>query len=190
MNLPLQITFRDIPPSDAIEAKIRERVAKIQKLHNRVTRCNVVVEELQRRRSTGTLFNVRVELSVPGREPLVVNRTPTDRVSHEDAYVAVRDAFDAAERRMEELGRRMRGDVKRHEAPPHGWVLRVDPLEGHGFFETPDGLEVYFHENALVGGKLTDLDVGSEVRFTLAEGEGIKGPQASSVQPIGKHHAV
>jgi cold shock CspA family protein/ribosome-associated translation inhibitor RaiA len=190
VNLPLQITFRDIPPSDAIEAKIRDRVAKLGKLHDRVTRCNVVVESLQRRRFTGTLYNVRVELSVPGREPLVVNRTPTERTSHEDAYVAVRDAFDAAERRLDQLGHRMRGDVKRHETPPHGWVLRVDPLEGHGFFETPDGLEVYFHENALLTGKLSDLGVGSEVRFTLAEGEGMKGPQASSVQPVGKHHVL
>jgi len=188
LTLPLQITFRDIPASEAIEAKIRDRVAKLRKLNNRITRCNVVIEELQRHRKTGSLFNVRVEVGVPGRDPVVVSRTPTGRVSHEDAYVAVRDAFDALERRLEELGRRMRGDVKHHSTPPHARVLRVDPLEGHGFIETSDGLEIYFHENALVSGKLSDLTTGSEVRFTLVEGEGLKGPQASSIQPIGKHH--
>jgi len=190
LTLPLQITFRDIPASEAIEAKVRDRVAKLRKLNNRITRCNVVIEELQRRRATGSLFNVRVELGVPGREPLVVSRTPPGRVSHEDPYVAVRDAFDAAERRLEDLNRRMRGDVKRHVPAPHARVLRVDVLEGHGFIETPDGLEVYFHENALLSGRLGDLNPGSEVRFTLAEGEGLKGPQASSVQLIGKHHPV
>jgi len=188
VTIPVQITFRDIEPSEAIEAKIRERAAKLERFHSRILRCQVVVEQLQRHRAKGDLFNVNVELSVPGAEPIVANRTPTDRVSHEDVYVAIRDAFDAAVRQVEGTLRRQRGDVKTHEIPPHGRIVRLAPLDGYGFLETPDGLEVYFHENAVVSGKLSDLTVGSEVRFAMVPKEGVKGPQASSVQPVGKHH--
>lgn len=190
MSVPVQVTFRDIPPSEALENKIRERAAKLERFFDRITRCQVVVEELEHSHQTGNLYNVRVEIGIPTREPVVVNRTPPARSSHQDAYIAVRDAFDAAERKLESMSRRMKGHVKTHQAPPHGRVLRVDHLEHHGFLETPDGLEVYFHENAIINGKLADLSRGSEVRFTLVEGEGLKGPQASTVQAVGKHHVV
>lgn len=189
MILPLQITFRDIPPSEAIEAKIRERAAKLDRFGERIMGCHVVVEAPHRHQKKGFLYNVSIDLTLPGRE-IVVNREPSARTSHQDVYVAIRDAFNAAARQLEDVTRRMRGDIKSHEVPPHGRVIRVSPLDGYGFIETPDGLEVYFHENALVGADLASLTVGSEVRFSLAEGEGEKGPQASTVEPIGKHHPV
>lgn len=60
----------------------------------------------------------------------------------------------------------------------------------HGFIESSDGLEIYFHANSIVDGTYDDVDVGTEVRFTVAEKEGEKGPQASSVHIIGKHHLI
>jgi len=108
MQVPLQVTFRQIQQSAPLEAAIRESAARLDVVGADITSCRVVVEERARHRSNGREFNVRVDLRVPGRE-LVVNRA-----HHEDAYVAVRDAFDDARRQLEEALRIQRGDVKSH----------------------------------------------------------------------------
>jgi len=106
MQVPLQITFRHMQQSAPLETAIRESAAKLEALEANITSCRVVVEERARRQASGREINVRVDLRVPGRE-LVANRA-----HHEDAYVAVREAFDDARRRLEEELRIQRGDVK------------------------------------------------------------------------------
>ncbi|HIC82219.1 MAG TPA: HPF/RaiA family ribosome-associated protein, partial [Kiloniellaceae bacterium] len=123
----------------------------------------------------------------PGSQ-IVVNRNPKEKRSHEDVYVAVRDAFDAARRRLEDHARRKAGKVKAHAVPPHGRVVRLFPYEGYGFIQTAEGQEVYFHRNSLVDADFDKLETGQEVRLVLAEGESEKGPQASTVKLVGKHH--
>ena len=109
MQRPVQITFRDVTHSDALEAHIRDKVAKMEEFYPQITGCNVAVEMPAKHKHQGKLFNVRIDVRVPGSE-LVVNRD-----LHEDVYVALRDAFDAAKRQLEEYGRKQRGDVKHHE---------------------------------------------------------------------------
>lgn len=182
-----QITFRDIPPSDAIETRIRERAERLERFYEGIIGCHVVVEAPHRHQHKGTLYRVRIDLTVPGGE-LVVNRAPAEHHAHEDVYVAIRDAFDAAERRLEDYARRQRGQVKRHEPPPLGRVVRLFPEERYGFVETGDGREVYFHANSVLDEAFDRLEVGSEVRVAVAEGEGERGPQATTVALVGKHH--
>ena len=124
-------------------------------------------------------------LTVPNRE-IVVKRDPSEHHAHEDILVAVRDAFDAVRRQLEDYAREQRLDSKTHATPSHGRVASVFP--DYAFIRTADGDEVYMHRNALTDGKFDDLTVGDEVRFFSHEAEGEKGPQASSVQKIGKHH--
>lgn len=100
MSVPLQITFRDIPHSAAVEAKIRQRAERLTSRTNRITGCHVVLEAPHRHHKKGFGFNVRIELSVPG-EHIVVGRDHTGGPTHADMYVAIRDAFDAATRRLE-----------------------------------------------------------------------------------------
>lgn len=188
-TLPLQITFRGLPPSDAIESKIRERASHLEVFCDRIMRCHVVVETPHRHHRKGYLYNVRIDLTVPGEE-IAINRVPGAKSAQRDVYVAIRDAFDAARRKLEEHTRRVRGDVKSHAAVTAGRVVRVEPLDGYGFLETPGGLSVYFHENALSGCTLAELAPDTEVRFVLAEGEGDLGPQASTVRAVGKHHVL
>lgn len=188
MNIPLQITFRGMEPSAAVETRILERAEKLERFHDRITRCHVIVETHRRKRQ-GNLFDVRVDLTVPGGE-IVASRAPSQDHAHEDVLVAVRDAFDAATRRLEDFARERRGDVKTHEAPSIGRVVRLFDRDGYGFLETPDGLEVYFHENAVLRHEWPEITLGSEVRFVLAEGEGDHGPQASTVRLLGKHHVT
>ena len=106
----------------------------------------------------------------------------------EDVYVAIRDAFDAAARQLEDHSRKAAGRVKAHEVPPHGKVTALHAYEGYGFVTLADGQEVYFHKNAVVNGAFDKIDIGDEVRVVLVEGESVKGPQATTVTPIGKHH--
>ncbi len=190
MDIPLEVSFRNMDRSDAVEARVRERAAKLEKFGDRITSCRVVIEAPQRRHHKGNLFHVRIEIGVPGRPELVVSRHPKDKHAHEDVHVAVRNAFDAARRQLEDYTRRIGGSVKTHEMPAHGKVARLFPDRDYGFVETSDGREVYFHRNAVVKGAFDRLKVGSEVRLSVVEGESAQGPQASTVQPIGKHHLV
>jgi ribosomal subunit interface protein len=112
-SLPLQITFRDMPTSDAVRARIVERIEQLEQFHPRIMSCRVVIRAPHRHRSKGRLYSVRIDLKVPRRE-IVVNREPTGRQAHQDIYVAIRDAFDALDRRLEDTARRRRGDVKAH----------------------------------------------------------------------------
>ncbi|HXH03029.1 MAG TPA: HPF/RaiA family ribosome-associated protein [Candidatus Competibacteraceae bacterium] len=187
MQLPLQITFRDMPPSPAVEAKIREKVAKLEQFYDRIMSCRVVVEAPHRHHHQGKLYRISIDLTVPGGELAVSRNSPQDH-AHEDIYVAIRDAFDALRRQLADYARRQRRDVKSHETPLHGQVARLMPEEDYGVIQTPSGREIYFHRHSVLGEAFDKLDVGSEVRF--AEEEGEQGPQASTVHPIGKHHIV
>ena len=99
-----------------------------------------------------------------------------------DLYIAIRDAFHDARRKLDDFARRQRGDVKHHEQPPHGRIKALFSDKGYGFLATVDGREVYFHEHSVQNHKFKELAVGMEVRFSEEMGE--KGPQATYVKVI------
>lgn len=185
MQVPLRITFQNMPPSPAVEAHIRERAEALDRFFPNIVSCRVAVKSSARQHRQGKMYHLRIALTVPGHE-IVVKRDPPEHHAHEDILVAVRDAFDAARRQLEDYARRVRVDTKTHEVPPHGRIAAL--LSDHGFIQSSDGQEIYMHRNAVLGGKFEELSVGDEVRYALHEGEGEKGPQASTVTPIGKHH--
>ena len=162
-----------------------------------------MVEVPHKRHERGNRYHVRITAHVPGDEIVVSHQPslhgderhlranehhkatelkPVDR----DLYTAIHEAFDLARRQLQDHVRRTRGKVKTHESPPHGRVVRLMKADGYGFIATDDGQEIYFHRNALVGTEFDHLDVGSQVSF--AEEAGEKGPQASTVRMLGKHH--
>lgn len=116
MQTPLEILFVDIPASPAAEARIRKRVARLERRFDGITSCHVYVAEPHRHHRKGKSFEVRVEVRVPGAELAVTNK-PGNAHAHEDVYVAIRDSFDAMERQLEEWKQRIRRDVKRHSLP-------------------------------------------------------------------------
>jgi ribosomal subunit interface protein len=113
MQHALRIAFRNMDASDALEERIRKRVTELEQLCDRIIACDVVVELDHRHLRQGKMFHARVDLTLPGRT-IVVRREPADNHAHEDAHVAVRDAFDAARRQLEDHVRVARGDVKAH----------------------------------------------------------------------------
>jgi cold shock CspA family protein/ribosome-associated translation inhibitor RaiA len=185
MKLPLQITFRGLPHSDAVEGNIREKAEKLDQFFPQIMSCRVVVESHHKHHHQGNLFHIRIDLTVPGHE-IVVSRDRQKHQAHEDVYVAIRDAFDAARRQLEDYARTLRGDVKAHAVPEHGRIIELVPAEDFGRIQTSDGRLVYFHRNSVLGADFDALAEGDEVRF--AEEQGEKGPQASTVHLTGKHH--
>jgi ribosomal subunit interface protein len=187
MHIPPQITFRDMEPSAALEARIRKNIERLERKFGRLISCRVMVEASHRRHQQGKLFHVRIDVTLPGRE-VVVGREPAERHSHEDAHVAVRDAFNALRRQLENHTERQRGAVKTHPVPDHGRVLRLLPDRDCGFIEAADGSELYFHRNAVVNGGYDGLEPGDRVRYVAQLGESEHGAQASTVMPLGKRH--
>ncbi len=185
MQLPLQVSFRHMEHSEAIEALVREKAARLDAFAGHIMSCRVVVEPAAKHHVHGNLYQVRIDLTVPGGE-IAVTRGPSEHTEHRDIHVALRDAFDTARRELEDYVRRRRGDVKALETVPHARVSKLCPDEGYGFLETPDGREVYFHRHSVLHEAFHDLHVGTEVAFVEEEGE--NGPQASTVRLVGKHH--
>lgn len=107
MEIPLQVTFRGFDGSAAIEAKVRERANKLERFYDRIISCRVLIEDPHRHQHKGKLYHVRIDLTVPQQE-LVVSHDPGNDHGHEDVYVAIRDAFEAAERQLDEFARRRR----------------------------------------------------------------------------------
>jgi ribosome-associated translation inhibitor RaiA len=113
MQTPLQLDFHNMHPSEAVEARVREKVARLNELcEQRLTGCNVVIQAPHKHQRKGQRYHIRIRLDVPGGE-LAVSHDPAPH-AHEDINAAVRDAFEAAVRQLKEFLARQRGEVKAH----------------------------------------------------------------------------
>ena len=112
MQIPLQISLHGIERSDALYNAIREKAEKLERYSEHIMSCRVVLEVASRHKHKGRQFTARIDLKVPGGEIAVT------REHDEDLQIALRDAFDAARRQLEDAVRVQRGDVKRHAPGP------------------------------------------------------------------------
>ena len=127
MPVPLEISTRWIDLSPPLEAELRKRAGRLERHYDRITSCRIAVERpTGNHHQEGGPFRVRVDITVPGSELVADKR-------REELYAAVREAFDAAERQVEEWSPRRRGEVKTPVLPPEGQVVRIFPEEGFGF---------------------------------------------------------
>jgi ribosomal subunit interface protein len=180
MQIPVKITTRDMPPSPALETHIREKAQKLGQFARNIISCRVVIEMPHRHHHQGRQFNVRIGLCVPGHE-IVVNR---DR--HEDVYVALREAFDAIKRQLEDREQRLRREIKNHAPEYHGCIDELNPIAGYGFIvRHADQSRLYFRRDNVVTPQFERLRAGDEVRFI--EEPGASRAQAKRVS-AGKHH--
>lgn len=161
--LPVEITMRDIPNSEAIEGRIRQKVEKLSQFYRQIEFCKVVVELSDKHKHQGRLFATNIEIGVPGKR-LVVNHKVD-----EDLYVVLRDAFAAMRRQIDHYAHRQRGEVKQHVEPLMGRVVRL--FSDYGFIEDFEGREFYFNathmtptlddfNTLLVGDMVSFLDNG------------------------------
>ena len=142
MDIPLTITFRNMTSSASVENQIHEKAEKLASFCDRIMKCRVIVEAPHRHHHKGQAFQIHIDLSVPGKEivvnhvskqlaavklaegsvsenEMVENHEASKQSAHADVYVAIRDAFDAAGRKLQDYVRRQRGAVKKHERATH-----------------------------------------------------------------------
>jgi ribosomal subunit interface protein len=178
MKMPLHIRFQGLEASEAVESAAREKAAKLDQFCPDLMSCTVTVELLHKHRQQGRQFEVRIDVTLPQHELSV------SRVHDEDAYVALRDAFDAMRRQVEDAVRRTRGQEKHHVEPLRGEVVRLDPEGRHGFIRAGDGEDYYFAPDNVTGVPFEHLEIGMRVQFLPAVAA--EARQAKRVS-VGKH---
>jgi cold shock CspA family protein len=188
METEPKIVFENMDTSDAVRQRILDEVAHLEEFYGRITACRVVVDKPEKGRRKGTPFQVRIHLVLPGGKEVAVRPSTAGHQWNEDPMVAIRTAFDAAQKQLKKRVKRMRGEVKTLNAPQDfGNVVRVFPDKGYGFIEAPDGQEIYFHKNAVVDAGFDKIKAGDVVSYVSQEGE--KGLQASTVHVKEKYRA-
>ena len=204
MKWSLQITYRNVKPTAAIEEWIRDAAEKLDIFYNHIMSCRVAVEIPHRHHQRGDLYHIRIDVRVPGGE-IVVNREPSLAAevrhlgkpatskqteldgSQKNLRLAIKSAFRTVERRLQDYARCQRGDVKLHAPAEEAIVTRIVPEEGYGFLSAKDGREIYFHENSVLNKEFSRLKLGTTVSFVEEPGE--KGPQASTVRIVEEHRS-
>ena len=183
MEIPLELAFRNVDPIKSLKETIRKKVAKLDRYHGHITGVRVAVERPHRTIGRGAPYRVRIDMTVPPGHELVVVKEPSARTANDTVHQVLNSAFEAAQRQLAQLKQRQRKIVKHHDVPA-AFVVRKFDREGYGFLKTPEGREIYFHENSVTGGGFAKLDIGTQVRFE--ETEGHMGPQATTVHVIDK----
>jgi ribosome-associated translation inhibitor RaiA/cold shock CspA family protein len=178
MKIPVQVSFHGLDASEALESAALARAEKLEQFCSQLTACRVRIEQVSKHKQQGCEFAVHVDVTLPGHELNVGHQR------HEDAYVALRDAFNAMRRQVEEAVQRMRGEEKLHAVPLHGKVARLIDDGRYGFIAGNNGDEYYFAAENVVDTPFEHLREGAAVQF-LPE-LGAQGRQARRVS-LGRH---
>ncbi|MDO5575471.1 MAG: HPF/RaiA family ribosome-associated protein [Fibrobacter sp.] len=182
MEIPIEITFKDVEKTPELEELILGKARKLNKICDYIISCRVMVGKMQGSHRSGQAYSVRIDLKIPPGHELAISREPTSTTAF-DVSSEVRWAFEVAARQLKELMEKQRGDIKYHEFQNvQGVIERIIPEDEMGFIRTTDGREIYFHRNSLLHTPFENLKIGMGVRFSEEIGE--KGPQASSVQVV------
>ena len=180
MRIEPQILFLGMERSEALETAARARIARLERHAAGIIACRLAIELDHKHSRQGRPVRVRIDLSLPGRELVV------DRIADEDAYVALRDAFDDMRRRLDALRQQRRGEVKHHAPEQRGVVDRLDAEGGFGFIRSADGEDFYFGRSNLAGLRFEQLTVGQPVRFIVeAASDGLQAHRVSLGRPNG-----
>jgi cold shock CspA family protein len=185
MQPPPEIQFHGVTATPQVHNAIARHIAELEQRWGRVTACRIVVNGPGEHHRRSPLYDVHIHLALLDGREVNVQRTPLADDRHSNPEFAINDAFRHARRQLQDQVRRMQGQVKHHEGPSIGTVVRIDPSGEFGFLETADGQEVYFHRNSVPNNGFALLQVGT--RVTFAEEAGEKGAQASTVRLVGKH---
>ena len=191
MQTPVEITWHEMERSPHVEQRIHERVARLEKFFGRIIGCRVVVDAASRRHRVGNEYDVRLEVTVP-RGVLTIDRKPGDVHAHTDPLIAVRDAFEAMERKLRRWKEEHSGRPTEVTEKPtlHGQIAELNPLAESGQIAVTDGRLVYFHRNAVVNEKYEALDIGDPVELVIAPEDDATNLHASTVRRISTQEFV
>jgi cold shock CspA family protein len=183
--ISLQLSFRGVQKTEAVENLIRERANKLERYCDHIGSCLITVESPHQHQRTGRPFRIRIDIKVPPKHEIVVSKNSSGGDLHEELPAVIRDAFEAAGRQLKAIGEKQRGETKRHpQQETQAFVSQIFRDQGYGFLRNLEGREIYFHQNSVLEDDFDRLEVGTGVRYVEVQGE--KGPQASTVQIIDK----
>ena len=179
MQIEPIISYRNIEPSAAVNTLVEKRVAVLERLHDRLIGCDVTLEAPQKRKVSGRVFKVRLNLRLPG-DDIHTDHKVAQGSARDDLLLAVNRAFSAAEKNLKRRKKKMGGvEVKQHPPVLHGEITLIEPELGYGYLRADDGREVYFQRDGFTSDVWDQLQKGARLRFREFEGE--KGPYAVSV---------
>ena len=185
MQVPVDIHFHHMSTSEVVVDHIKERVAKLDLLHDKLVSCRVVIDKPPHHRNE-LCWRVKVEVLVPPRHEMVATEDSGEvpGTNQELVHMVIGGAFDAIEKQLKKFIAKQRGEVKVHVPQRVGGT--IDSIEeDHGFLRDSDDRIIYFHRNSVVGDVDFDkLTVGMRVDF--AEEQGVKGPQARYISALAK----
>ena len=185
MQIPYDVSYRDVDKTDALAGLIDEKVGKLEEVCDHISSCHIAVEKTHDHPKSGSPYRVRLDITVPPGHEIAVVKSPDDGVQYDPVDTVIRSAFDAAVRQLKELNDRQNQHVKTHpEQQIGGIVTKLFPEEGYGFLKSMSSEDIYFHQNSVLNGEFDRLTVGSGVQFFVTEGE--DGPQASTVRLVSK----
>ena len=184
MDMPLELTFKNVEPSDEIKSLVAEKTAHLESFFGGINSCHVYIRAPHKSQRQGNLYEVTIEVRVPGDE-LVVRHHQNDMARHEHLRVAVRDAFASMERELKRWKDRIKGEVKTHDGPLQGKVVEIHHDQDFGQIIATDHRLIYFHRNSVVDGSFDELKPRDEVELVVQTEESDIGPQASTVRRIG-----
>jgi cold shock CspA family protein/ribosome-associated translation inhibitor RaiA len=183
MQEPLQIAFRNMATSPALERRVRELFGRLERYYDGIISARIVIEAPHKQPPRSTL-GVSISIGVPGRD-IVVKREQRLHQAGDHNVGVLTEAFEAAARQVEEYSRIRRREVKALEPErQHARIVQLYPEQDYGFIETREHQNLYFHRAVVRADQFDALEPGSEVTYTLADDEGPMGPMASSIELI------
>ena len=183
MEKPFEINYEGFTPSEAQRVLFQQKIEELENKFGRIIAGRISVKAPSEHHRTGRAYEITIRLRLPAGKEVDVSKVRHADERHAKFQYAVNDAFKRAHRQLQDHARKLEGLVKAHEPPPVGVVTKL--FADHGFLETAEGLEIYFHMNSVLGGSFASLEAGSKVTFHEEQGE--QGPQASTVKPLEKH---
>jgi ribosome-associated translation inhibitor RaiA/cold shock CspA family protein len=187
MQVPLEISFHNLEKIGWAEEEIRDHVARLEEIYDRVISCRVRVDKRATNANDTIPPVVRIEIGVPGNKDIVVAHEPEHlqrKFQRPDLHNAINEAFRIAERRLTEYKDQLKGYAKggQHAVGKElrGQVAEMRPGEDFGFLMTPEGGLLYFHRNSVLSDDFETLKRGDEVSYV--EDTGDTGPVAVKVR--------
>jgi ribosome-associated translation inhibitor RaiA/cold shock CspA family protein len=189
MKVPPEITYRGVDKTDAIDALINEKIAKLEQVCDHISSCHIAVEKVHDRPSSGSPYRVRLDITLPPSHELVAESNPSEENQYVGLDTVIRDAFSKAWRQLRDQSKLQqeydKGQVNDGAYDTTALVTKLFREQGYGFLKTLDGEDIHFNRNSVLHDDFDRLDIGTGVRFEAVEDEqGIV--HATTVQIVDK----
>jgi ribosomal subunit interface protein len=184
MKVPVEISYREIDKTEAIDALIHEKLAKLEKFCDHISSCHIAIEKIHDHPKSGSPYRVRLDITVPPGHEIAAVSNPDEGNQYKPLEAVIRDAFEAARRQLVKLNEKQHDQIKAHpQQAMKAVVTKLFPEQGYGFLKTTDtGREIYFQRNSVANDDFERIKVGTGVQYSEIEGE--MGPQATTIHIV------